>query len=118
MYYTDNLKLGDLVAIAHQNSFTLGMFIEVISNNNCCKAYYRWLPYYHQRGEWITTKIEKLEAGETQPGQVDYINSGANFRILPISESLLTEPQARYLKFYRSKLNLHEYQDNRPGYSL
>ena len=64
----------------------------------------------------LVDRIEKLEAGEASLGQVSYINTGANSRIIPISESLLTELQARYLKFYRSKLNLHEYQDNRPGY--
>ena len=115
MSYTDNIKLGDLVAIAHQNSFVLGMFLEFTPNNG---AYYRWLPYHTQSGGWATTRIEKLEAGETQLRQVDYINTGADLRIIPINESLLTELQARYLKFYRSKLNLHEYQDNRPGYSL
>lgn len=115
MSYTDNLKPGDLVAIAHQNCFTVGMFIRITSTNG---AHYRWLPYPKQNGKWDIARIEKLEAGETSPGQVSYINTGADLRILPISESLLTELQARYLKFYRSKLNLHEYQDNRPGYSL
>jgi len=115
MSYTDNIKPGDLVAIAHQNSFTFGMFIKFTSQNG---AHYRWLPFPKQSGEWTAIRMEKLEAGEVQPGQIDYINSGADARILPISESLLTELQARYLKFYRSKLNLNEYQDNRPGYSL
>ena len=115
MSYTDNLKPGDLVAVAYQNSFQFGMFLEFTSNNG---AHYRWLPYFNQAGKWNTVRIENLEAGETSLGQVDYINTGADSRIIPISENLLTELQARYLKFYRSKLNLHEYQDNRPGYSL
>ena len=115
MSYTDNIKLGDLVAIAHQNSFVLGMFLEFTPNNG---AYYRWLPHYNQMGEWTITTIEKLEAGKIPLGSVAYINTGADLRIIPINESLLTELQARYFKFYRSKLNLHEYQNNRPGYSL
>lgn len=115
MSYIDKLKPGDLVAIAHQNSFTFGVFLEFTPHNG---AHYRVLPYHKQSGVWTTNRIEKLEAGEVQLGQISYINSGADLRILPISESLLTELQARYLKFYRSKLNLHEYQDNRPGYSL
>lgn len=109
MSYIDNLKCGDLVGIAHHNSFSLGMFIKITRNNG---AHYRLLPYYNQTGEHTINRIEKLEAGEVSLYRVDYINSWANTRILPISESLLTEMQARYLKFYRSKLNLHEYQDN------
>ena len=116
MSYTNNIKLGDLVAIAHQNSFEFGMFLKFTPDNG---AHYRWLPYPNQAySKWATVRIEKLEAGETSLGRAAYINTRADSRILPISENLLTELQARYFKFYRSKLNLHEYQDNRPGYSL
>jgi hypothetical protein len=116
--YLDELKQGDLIAVSYYGSFSKGMFMS--ANQESVK--FRSLPWvsnskHEERIYALEDRLTSLEEGTVKLGQIDFIRSYLNYRVLPISEDILTPIEKRYLKFYRTYLN-NEYKNNRSGYTL
>lgn len=110
--YLDELKQGDLIAVSYYGSFSKGMFMS--ANQESVK--FRSLPWV-SNSKHVEDRLTSLEEGTVKLGQIDFIRSHLNYRVLPISEDILTPIEKRYLKFYRTYLN-NEYKNNRSGHTL
>lgn len=110
-----NLKLkpGDLVAVAFGHEFALAVLVKIINTE---AAHIRHIPC--GSSSYLVERLEKLEKGEVPMPSINFIQSNAQYRLIPVAEDMLTDLQKRYFKFYRSKIVVNEYKNNRSKYSL
>jgi hypothetical protein len=100
--WTQDLKKGDLIAVADGYGLSLGLFKtfkEGTSYDGCRLQYYD-VPSHNHRWHSIDKRLKHIKESNANVW-VSYINARAEDRIIPIDKKHLTPTQLEYINLIR-----------------
>tara|TARA_R100000544_G_scaffold29752_1_gene16064 strand:- start:256 stop:615 length:360 start_codon:yes stop_codon:yes gene_type:complete len=112
-----NIQPGDLVTICHSNEYSVSMFLKFLQDGQ--RAHYKTIHYSYKwynkdyRKACMERLQKQIDGDSPLYTHVDYINSGAVDRILPLDEKYVDELTKSYLNLLRKTYKI-EYKNNRP----
>ena len=106
----ERLQRGDIIAVVQHNGFSFAVFWGWEGNGYTSEDGQDRKAWYYTIPEWanqVNTRehLDNIKAGKNKyfPGTISWTTNYAEQKVLPISETYLTEYQQEYVKLLNNK---------------